>query len=211
MSDENWKLLQETHHPATPLSVQKPSSMSSARPSSASTPRFLAPDHRVRTEPTHAVNVKQHKHWSVPAQVVEKGPVYPAISGATPPEGSSPLVDRFASIYTKDAQRIGYRILYPFGIEPDPSKKVFCDHSIRTSECGYMQQGCKYKHEMPSLDKLREIGFNQVPKWWKEKTVITSRGPTWMQRRLASSNDDDESGDGPGLRAFPDPPTFRIR
>jgi hypothetical protein len=211
MSDENWKLLQEINHPATPLSVQKPSSISSAGPSSAQLPRFLAPDHRVRTEPMHAIDVKQHKHWSVPAQVVEKGPEHSSISGATAPEGPSSLVDRFASIYSKDAQRIGYRIPYPSGIEPDPSKKVFCDHWIRTSECGYMQQGCKYKHEMPTLDKLREIGFTQVPKWWKEKTAITSRGPTWMQRRLASSKDDDESGDGSGLRAFPDPSTFRTR
>lgn len=35
---------------------------------------------------------------------------------------------------------------------------------------------------MPPLDKLREIGFTSVPKWWKEKSAL--RGPTWIQRRM---------------------------
>lgn len=213
MSDENWKLLQETQHPAIPLSIQKPSSISPSRPLPAPTSRFLAPDHCVRTKPANTIEEKHHQPWSVPTQVVDKESVHASISASIPQDCPSSLVDRFASIYPKDAQRIGYRIPYPSGIEPDPSKKVFCSHWIKTGECGYMEQGCRYKHEMPSIDRLREIGFTQVPKWWKEKTAIAARGPTWMQRRLASGNedDDDELKVGSSLRVFPDPSTFKTR
>jgi hypothetical protein len=56
-----------------------------------------------------------------------------------------------------------------------------------------MAQGCRYKHEMPSLEKLREIGFMSMPRWWKEKTAL--RNPTWMQRRMqAETEKEDDEG-----------------
>tara|TARA_R110002003_G_scaffold991_10_gene21922 strand:+ start:12959 stop:14125 length:1167 start_codon:yes stop_codon:yes gene_type:complete len=125
-------------------------------------------------------------------------------------ERLSSLTDNFAAIYQKDAQRVGYGMHYPSGIEPDQSKKEFCTHWIKTGECAFISVGCKYKHEMPAIDKLRELGFTQLPKWWKEKSAITSRGPTWMQRRLASGSDEqDIPNEMPAPRAFPDPSTFR--
>lgn len=56
-----------------------------------------------------------------------------------------------------------------------------------------MVQGCRYKHEMPSIDKLRDIGFRDIPKWWKEKTATQLRGPTWMQRRLQAEKEEEEA------------------
>ena len=61
---------------------------------------------------------------------------------------------------------------------PDPSKagntgtkgqKVYCSYWIRTGTCDYIQQGCKYLHEMPKdRHQLQEItGFNETPKWFK--------------------------------------------
>jgi hypothetical protein len=93
-----------------------------------------------------------------------------------------------ASVYQKDAQRYGFSPrLSPSGIKPDPSKKEYCTHWIKTGDCAFMAQGCLYKHEMPSPQKLREIGFNAVPRWWKEKTAL--RGPTWMQKRMQEHED----------------------
>ena len=213
MSDENWKLLHETEYPATSLSIQAPSSFLPSQPAPLPRPRFLAPDHHVRNESTNTVEeTSQPKRWLVPAQAIEKVSVYPHGPQINSFERPSSLTDSFASIYHKDAQRLGYRMPYPSGIEPDPSKKEFCTHWIKTGECAFTSVGCKYKHEMPTMDRLRELGFTQLPKWWKEKSAITARGPTWMQRRLASGNEDnDYSGEMSAPRAFPDPSTFRTR
>jgi hypothetical protein len=46
---------------------------------------------------------------------------------------------------------------------------------------------------MPSLEKLRGIGFMSMPRWWKEKTAL--RNPTWMQRRMqAETEKEDDEG-----------------
>ncbi|KAF2193691.1 hypothetical protein K469DRAFT_745186 [Zopfia rhizophila CBS 207.26] len=108
-------------------------------------------------------------------------PAQPSL--ASPPTVS--LTDEIASEYRNDTQRFGYspRTLPPSGIAPDLSKKEYCTYWIKTGECAFMSQGCRYKHEMPSVDKLRMIGFNAVPKWWKEKSAINPR-LTWIQRRM---------------------------
>jgi hypothetical protein len=37
-----------------------------------------------------------------------------------------------------------------------------------------MQQGCRYKHEMPDLETLRVIGFQSVPPWYQEKMSMSA-------------------------------------
>ena len=54
-------------------------------------------------------------------------------------------------------------------------EKVYCSYWLRTGECDYAQQGCKYKHQMPDMKTLHDIGFRSVPKWWLEKIVAMSR------------------------------------
>ena len=209
MSDENWKLLQETELPATSLSIQAPSDLVATHPASVSKPRFLAPDHHVRNEPTGTIEqAARPNRWSMPSETSEKTYAHPHTLQVSNPEHPSSLTDNFASIYQRDAQRLGYRRPGPSGIVPDPSQKEFCTHWIQTGECKYTSVGCLYKHEMPTIDRLRKLGFNQVPKWWKEKSAIIARGPTWMQRRLASGDEEDEA---PTPRAFPDPSTFKMR
>ncbi|KAF2025878.1 hypothetical protein EK21DRAFT_75351, partial [Setomelanomma holmii] len=211
MSDENWKLLQETDLVATPLSIQAPSNISSP---SADRPRFLAPDYCVRAVgASPAENRSRPGHSSlVTSTNIQRASDVPRAAPTPASERSTFWTDSFAAIYPKDAQHLGYRMPCPSGIEPDPSKKEFCTHWIRTGECAFTSVGCKYKHKMPEIDKLRELGFTQQPKWWKEKSAIATRGPTWLQRHLASGGDSSSlPQEVPSPRALPDPSTFKIR
>ena len=61
------------------------------------------------------------------------------------------------------------RLLPPSGREPDYNRKRYCTHWIKYGECNYVQQGCRYKHEMPDRETLLKIGFRGVPKWWSEE------------------------------------------
>lgn len=213
ISDEGWKFLAETDEISSTISIQAPVTMFPAHSVSVK-PRFLAPDHHARMESqtTQAESsCSNHGSLLTPTADTATGAV-PRSTAAPVLDLSSSLTDAFASIYQKDAHRLGYRSPYPSGIEPDPSKKEYCTHWIKTGECAFLSIGCKYKHEMPSVDKLRELGFiHGMPKWWKEKIAIPARGQTWMQRRLAQGNEDAGLNDAPALRAFPDPSTLRTR
>lgn len=211
MSDENWKLLHESKHTAYPLAIQIPENCSSPSSTSKASPGFLAPDHYVRISPKHLHEVTtQAFHSSPPANPAQYPRIDSRCTYQATPEHPASLKDTFASIYPRDAQSFGYHAPYPSGVQPDPSKKVYCSHWIKTGECSFIQQGCRYKHEMPNLEKLRELGVTQIPKWWKEKSAITARGPTWMQQRLAAGHGDGaQVGDMSSTRAFPDPSTFR--
>jgi len=55
---------------------------------------------------------------------------------------------------------------------PDSGDKVYCTHWIRHGECDYIQQGCRYKHEMPNKATLASIGFRTMPRWWQEKVAV---------------------------------------
>jgi hypothetical protein len=224
MSDGNWKFSHETGSTATILEVQAPGSIAlphSAAPNNTvlrQTPapfksRFLAPDHHVRSE-----------SCSVRSDAPEASTVHllpssaEQVSGHTPlvvtatPDRSISLADTFSSIYPEDAQRFRYRIPTPSGLEPDQSKKEYCTYWIKCGDCAYTSYNCKFKHDMPSRVKLRELGFRDFPQWWKDKSAIGTRAPTWMEQRLArrdTNGDDPEDVQPP--RAFPDPSTFRSK
>lgn len=90
---------------------------------------------------------------------------------------------------------------------PDLGEKVYCTHWIRHGECDYIQQGCRYKHEMPDRATLTSIGFRTVPRWWQEKiavqlgqSAIPTVGPVvrpeeWLKRRRSSLGSESESSD----------------
>jgi hypothetical protein len=86
---------------------------------------------------------------------------------------------------------------------PESNDKVYCTHWIRHGECDYIQQGCRYKHEMPNRATLQSIGFRTVPRWWQEKVAVhlgqsakpivgDGKKPSeWM--KLDSGDEDSES------------------
>ncbi|KAL1794533.1 hypothetical protein ACET3X_007954 [Alternaria dauci] len=214
ISDEGWKLCSETNEVPSALAIQAPTTTSfPPYPSTNTKPRYLAPDHHVRAvRQTLAVDYCRPTRSSHESPTVAASPEQHRPTPSITPKRPSSLIDTFASIYQKDAQRLGYCAPYPSGIEPDPSKKEYCTHWIKTGECDWTAVGCKFKHEMPSIEKLRELGFARgIPRWWKEKSAIVARPPTWMQRRLAGNEDAEYAGEMPEPRAFPDPSTFRAR
>ena len=55
-------------------------------------------------------------------------------------------------------------------------KKVYCTYWIQTGNCNYMQEGCKYKHEIPKdEDTRRAIGFREFPNWPREELPIQTK------------------------------------
>ncbi|GES60993.1 hypothetical protein ATEIFO6365_0006045400 [Aspergillus terreus] len=58
------------------------------------------------------------------------------------------------------------------------TKKEFCSYWIRHGECDYQQQGCLYKHEMPTdPGTLEKLGLRDIPRWYREKYGIPSLLP----------------------------------
>ena len=47
-------------------------------------------------------------------------------------------------------------------------KKKFCTYWIRTGNCDYVQEGCKYLHVIPNEETRLRIGVRDMPKWAKE-------------------------------------------
>ncbi|EGP91046.1 uncharacterized protein MYCGRDRAFT_106974 [Zymoseptoria tritici IPO323] len=64
----------------------------------------------------------------------------------------------------------------PSGTMPDPDKKEFCTYWILHGDCAFQQQGCRFKHEMPAREKLKEIGIWNVPRWWAERECAVKLG-----------------------------------
>ncbi|KAF1957138.1 hypothetical protein CC80DRAFT_535069 [Byssothecium circinans] len=207
LSDEGWKLLDETSEPAMILpavaSSQATPFQTSSPPPPKALSKFRAPNHHVREAPQileEAQNVKSRtvatparKSWTSTTEVTSNALRAAVPSAASPSPRPQSLTDSFAEIYPKDAQRVGYRIPYPSGVEPDPSKKEYCTYWIRHGECDYMAQGCKYKHEMPPIDVLRKLGFRETPKWIKERKALDSGGKTWMQLRREQEKEEEDA------------------
>jgi hypothetical protein len=189
MSEEGWKFFSESTEPASLLTLLAPAAHPS-QPTASHKPKHLPPDHGVKRETAIPMKDGTQPHQASPTQSATTAtPSMPPLpNDSATLEHPSVLAGRFA--------RLEYRLPYPSGIEPDPAKKVYCTHWIRTGECAFTSVGCKYKHEMPPVDKLRELGFTLgTPKWFQEKAAIAARGPTWMQRRLAERASSQESTD----------------
>ncbi|KAI2630142.1 hypothetical protein GGS21DRAFT_545241 [Xylaria nigripes] len=69
--------------------------------------------------------------------------------------------------------------------------KVYCDKWVHEGVCAFTQQGCKYKHEMPT-DKAtqHQLGlFHGFPQWWKKHQADLGR-----QRDVTASAEALDSG-----------------
>ncbi|KGO64127.1 Zinc finger, CCCH-type [Penicillium italicum] len=82
----------------------------------------------------------------------------------TPANGLSPVAPTF---YAKNSQ-MGNK-------HASSSKKEFCSYWIRHGECDYSQQGCLYKHEMPTeYHMIEKLGLRDIPRWYREKHNVRS-------------------------------------
>lgn len=53
--------------------------------------------------------------------------------------------------------------------------KEYCSYWLRHGECDYAQQGCLYKHEMPTdRETLERCGMRDLPRWWRERHGVGS-------------------------------------
>ncbi|EAW10768.1 uncharacterized protein ACLA_052410 [Aspergillus clavatus NRRL 1] len=54
-------------------------------------------------------------------------------------------------------------------------KKEYCSYWIRHGECDYQQQGCLFKHEMPTdRAMLEKLGLRDIPRWYRDKYGVPS-------------------------------------
>ncbi|KAL6721470.1 hypothetical protein ACLMJK_000573 [Lecanora helva] len=69
-------------------------------------------------------------------------------------------------------------VTQPSNAQPQPlrtstpgtiGRKEYCMKWVTSGECNYLQQGCKYKHEIPSDPETRaRIGIRKTPEWVRE-------------------------------------------
>ncbi|KAL9131283.1 MAG: hypothetical protein Q9217_000771 [Psora testacea] len=55
-------------------------------------------------------------------------------------------------------------------------KKKFCTYWIRTGNCDYVQEGCKYLHVIPDEETRLRIGIRDMPRWAKEDIPAPQHG-----------------------------------
>lgn len=80
------------------------------------------------------------------------------------------LTDSMAAIYTQDARKFGYNKTMPKRRDMvAQEEREYCRRWIKTGGCIHTAKGCWYRHEMPSLEKLKEIGIMRIPQWYREK------------------------------------------
>ncbi|KAI9813628.1 MAG: hypothetical protein M1827_003699 [Pycnora praestabilis] len=58
--------------------------------------------------------------------------------------------------------------LPPSGVDIDEERKKYCSYWIRHGECDFIQQGCRYLHEMPDPVTLSSLGIRSIPRWYRE-------------------------------------------
>jgi hypothetical protein len=84
----------------------------------------------------------------------------------------------------------------------DAGKKVFCSYWLRHGECDYIQQGCKYLHEMPAdMETLQRVGLREVPRWFrlqlpnmKNQDTISHMHTSSLSVESTPANGDSKSG-----------------
>ncbi|KAJ5138484.1 uncharacterized protein N7515_003332 [Penicillium bovifimosum] len=68
-------------------------------------------------------------------------------------------------------------------------KKEYCSYWLRHGECDYSQQGCMYKHQMPTdLPTLNWLGLRDIPRWYREKYNIPSLLNRGIRQPIAIAN-----------------------
>ncbi|KAK3686386.1 hypothetical protein LTR37_019859 [Vermiconidia calcicola] len=176
------------------MSIQRSTSQPPTTPhtrshSSSVSKQFLPPDALARQALANSSNTLQQSLPQRPLSAHELATNWRKAPTSDPADNTQDVIDAIVSTRSgaEAAARIGYQsgipVHAPSGIVPDPEKKVYCTHWIKTGNCDYAQQGCLYKHEMPeTLEKLESIGIGKHwPRWWAEKNQkvrsLTTKAP----------------------------------
>ena len=87
-------------------------------------------------------------------------------------------------------------------------KKVYCTYWIQTGNCNYMQEGCKYKHEIPKDEETRRaIGFREFPNWPREELPIRPAPALHKSWRRQDGKPEVQGAPGPSHRGVASPAT----
>ena len=109
-----------------------------------------------------------------------------------PPASSPPITITTAALTTLPPTTSNLSSLTP---SPKKKEKVYCSFWIRRGECDYTQQGCLYKHEMPTdRETLRELGISMIPRWWREANAVKVGGSGWSERTGLGAGKEKEKG-----------------
>lgn len=87
-------------------------------------------------------------------------------------------------------------------------KKVYCTYWIQTGNCNYMQEGCKFKHEIPGNEEMqRAIGFRELPSWPRDELPIRQKPAPALHKpwRRQDGKPEHPGTHGPSNRAVPSP------
>ena len=204
MKEEGWKLVKEDPEPLNTPTLQAPVDVQLSQSALPTSTTYLPPDHHARRPKIiTAEQLSQLVRGTQPVHIERKNQ---QLTRPSPPELSASVYDPIRSVHPGEALRLAYRpahIPVPSGISPDPSRKVYCTHWLMRGECAYTQQGCRYKHEMPDLKKLRELGFREVPRWYSERTRIIPGQSSWRRHDMDQDKSERElSTEPPVLHAF---------
>ncbi|KAK3719223.1 hypothetical protein LTR37_004442 [Vermiconidia calcicola] len=213
------------------MSMQRSASQPPTTPhtrshSSSTEKQFLPPDALARQALANTSNGFQQPLPQRPLSAHELAINWRKAPTSDPTDKTQDVIDAIVSTRSgaEAAARIGYQsgspVQAPSGIVPDPEKKVYCTHWIKTGNCDYAQQGCLYKHEMPeTLEKLESIGIGKHwPRWWAEKNQkvrsLTTKAPVgpkvpaavWLKQRKSSESeagsDSEDDSAGPEPRSL---------
>ncbi|KAL2140440.1 hypothetical protein VTI28DRAFT_3791 [Corynascus sepedonium] len=72
--------------------------------------------------------------------------------------------------------------------------KIYCDKWVHEGVCAFTQQGCKYKHEMPSDRATQhQLGlFLGYPVWWKRRQAELARAQAQMPGQRGKEEGEDQ-------------------
>ncbi|KAJ5168097.1 uncharacterized protein N7482_003691 [Penicillium canariense] len=118
-------------------------------------------------------------------------------SNAAAGQSTSPVLYDNAAGNAGNTDNTGNYGNYGNGKQSLNHKKEYCSYWIRHGECDYQQQGCLYKHEMPTDPfMLEKLGLRDIPRWYREKYNV----PSLLQPSFSNPR-------GPNHHAIVDQPT----
>ncbi|KAF7165937.1 hypothetical protein CNMCM5623_009929 [Aspergillus felis] len=144
------------------------------------------PQQRLAIQPMYSQGNGQN--WGMPTPPPNHGWIVPANMGTAPNAGA---VAGHAAGNNGGNTRQGSH-----------QKKEYCSYWIRHGECDYQQQGCLFKHEMPTdRSMLEKLGLRDIPRWYRDKYNVPSLlsgggNQTREPRALAGLLDDPASDRG---------------